>query len=42
LDAEADYLFYLAGTIPQEYRNQPRSQEEVVGVLSAFRKSATR
>jgi len=42
LDVEPDYLFYLAGTIPAEYRKLPRSQDEVVGVLSAFRKSAGR
>jgi transcriptional regulator with XRE-family HTH domain len=42
LEVEADYLFFLAGTIPEEYRKQRRSQEEVVGVLSAFRKSSSR
>jgi len=42
LEVEPDYLFYLAGTISAEYRKQPRSQAEVVDVLSAFRKSSSK
>jgi transcriptional regulator with XRE-family HTH domain len=40
LEEEADYLFFLAGTIPDELRQKPRSKEEVVELFAAFRRPA--
>ncbi len=39
LDVEPDFLFFLAGAIPGELRNKPRTQQEVVQFFSAFRRS---
>jgi transcriptional regulator with XRE-family HTH domain len=40
LKEESDYLFYLAGTIPDDLRQKPRSKEEVVEFFAAFRRPA--
>jgi transcriptional regulator with XRE-family HTH domain len=40
LKDDADYLFFLAGTIPDELRKKPRSKEQVVEFFSAFRRPA--
>jgi transcriptional regulator with XRE-family HTH domain len=37
-EEQADYLFYLAGTIPDDLRLKPRSKEEVVELFAAFRR----
>jgi transcriptional regulator with XRE-family HTH domain len=39
LDEEADYLFYLAGSIPSELRAQGLPKAQVVEMFKAFRKS---
>ncbi len=39
LKVEPDFLFFLAGSIPEELRQKPRTQEEVVQFFSAFRRS---
>lgn len=38
VEDQADYLFFLAGTIPDEYRKTSRRMEDVVEILSAFRR----
>ena len=40
LNVQPEYLFFLAGAIPEEFRNQPRSEAEVVHMFSAFRRTA--
>jgi transcriptional regulator with XRE-family HTH domain len=40
LEVQPDYLFFLAGAIPEELRNKPRSEAEVVNMFSAFRRTA--
>ncbi|MDR7039120.1 transcriptional regulator with XRE-family HTH domain [Methylobacterium sp. BE186] len=39
LDLQAEYLFYLAGTLPQDVRAAGAKPEEVVRFFNAFRKS---
>lgn len=39
LDLPAEYLFYLAGTFPQEVRTAGARPEDVVQFFNAFRKS---
>lgn len=39
LDEDADYLFYLAGAIPSELRQQSLPKEQVIEAFKAFRKS---
>jgi len=40
LDVNPEYLFFLVGSIPEEFRNKPRSEAEVVEMFSAFRRTA--
>jgi transcriptional regulator with XRE-family HTH domain len=42
LKVESDFLFFLAGAIPEELRKEPRTQEEVVELFSAFRRTGKR
>jgi transcriptional regulator with XRE-family HTH domain len=38
LDEQADYLFFLAGTIPGELRQKSKSKEEIIELFAAFRR----
>ena len=38
LDVEPEYLFYLAGTLPQEIRGANLNRQEVAALMSAFRR----
>lgn len=40
LDADPDYLFYLAGTLPADVRSLNVAPETVARAFKAFRKSA--
>lgn len=40
LDVQAEYLFYLAGTFPEDVRTAGAKPEEVVRFFNAFRKGA--
>lgn len=39
LTVEPEYLFYLAGTLPKDIRDANIGREEVVELMSAFRRS---
>ncbi|MCP1542433.1 helix-turn-helix domain-containing protein [Methylorubrum extorquens] len=41
LDAPPEYLFYLAGTLPQYARDAGVSPEQATRIISAFRKSGS-
>ncbi|KQT50586.1 XRE family transcriptional regulator [Methylobacterium sp. Leaf456] len=40
LEVEADYLFYLSGTLPADVREANIPREDVVQMFSAFRRTA--